>query len=97
VHLRELELSLRADSLWKGGISDNVSQCLAVRALSLARGLHEEVGSIPFRLVLGEHLALGVVADVANVYIASNVELGRAELRHDGGGYGRNGVSTKCR
>ena len=40
---------------------------------------------VPFRLILRVHLPLCVVADVANLRKASNVELGRAELRHDGG------------
>ena len=40
---------------------------------------------IPFGLILRVHLPLCVVADVANLRKASNVELGRAELRHDGG------------
>lgn len=41
---------------------------------------------IPLGLILRVHLPLCVVADVANLCKASNVELGRAELRHDGGG-----------
>ena len=39
---------------------------------------------VPFRLVLGEDLALRVVADVTNLGEAANIELCGAELRHDG-------------
>jgi hypothetical protein len=41
VHLRELELGLRADSLWQSGIADNVSEGLSVSSSVLAR--HEGV------------------------------------------------------
>ena len=40
----------------------------------------------PLRLVLGIHLALGVVANVADLGEAANVQLGCTELRHGGGG-----------
>jgi hypothetical protein len=46
--------------------------------------VREEDGRIPFWLILHEHLSLGVVADVTDVDETSNVELGRAELRHGG-------------
>jgi hypothetical protein len=39
---------------------------------------------IPFWLIFHVHLPLGVVTDIANVDITPQVELYRAELRHDG-------------
>jgi hypothetical protein len=84
VHLRELQLCLGADSLWKRRVSDNVSQCLSLSAL-VAGCVADAAWCIPFWLVLHVRLPLGVVADVANVHITPNVELLRcAELRHDG-------------
>jgi len=50
--------------------------------ISYAR--HEEVGRIPFWLIFHVDLALGVVANISDIRKASNVELCRAELRHDG-------------
>jgi hypothetical protein len=97
VHLRELNLGLGADSLREGCVSDNVAQCLSVSALVISRCLHEEVGRKPFRLVFREDLPLGVVANVADINITSNIELGCAELRHDGGGCGCSGAFAKCR
>ena len=40
---------------------------------------------IPFRLVFSKDLALCVIANVADLGEAANVELCGAELRHDGG------------
>lgn len=37
--------------------------------------LSEEVGRIPFWLILHVHLAFGVVANVTDVYIGADVEL----------------------
>lgn len=47
-------------------------------------GRHEEAcAGIPFGLVLREDLALRVVANVADIGEAANVELCGAELGHD--------------
>lgn len=43
----------------------------------------EAYARIPLRLVLCEHLALRVIADVTDVGVAANVELCGAELGHD--------------
>jgi hypothetical protein len=48
---------------------------------------------VPFRLVLGEHLPLGVITDVADLCKASNIEFCRAELRHNGAWCVNNPVS----
>lgn len=95
VHLRELELSLRADSLRKGGIADQVSQSLSVSSSVVARWEHQVQRRMPFWLILRVHLPLGVVADIANLGETSNVQLGRAELRHAGGR--RNGLNVCAR
>jgi hypothetical protein len=84
MHLRELELSLRADPLRERRVADDVAEGLSVGALGVDCLPWEEVGHIPLGLVLHEHLSLGVVANVADVDVTSNVELGRTELRHDG-------------
>jgi hypothetical protein len=84
VHLRELELGLRADSLRECRVADDVAEGLSAGALGVDSLSCEEVGRIPLGLVLHEHLPLGVVANIADVDVASNVELGRAELRHVG-------------
>lgn len=44
--------------------------------------------SVPFWLVLGEYFSLGVVADDFDVDEAAQIELLRAEHRHDGCGCG---------
>lgn len=41
---------------------------------------------VPLRLIFGKDLALRVIADVANVHIAPDIELLRTEHGHDGGG-----------
>ena len=46
--------------------------------------LCEEVGGIPFWLIFHVDLALGVVANIADLREASDVEFCRAKLRHDG-------------
>jgi hypothetical protein len=51
----------------------------------------EEVGRIPFWLVLHVHLPLSVVANVADLGETANIELCRAKLRHDGGTVGAMG------
>jgi hypothetical protein len=85
VHLRELELRLRADSLRERRVANDVAESLSVGALGVDCLLCGEVGRIPLGLILREDLSLGVVTNVADVDVASNIELGRAELRHDGG------------
>lgn len=54
---------------------------------------------IPFRLVLSKDLALCVVANVADLDEASDIELGGAELRHNGGsGLGMGDeLAVRCR
>lgn len=46
------------------------------------------LGAVPLGLVLGEDLALGVVADDLDVDEAAEVELLGSEHGHDGGGGG---------
>lgn len=97
MHLRELQLCLRAYSLRERGISDDVSQGLSACALVLATIVVKKCDYMPLGLILHVHLPLGVVANIADLREASDVELRRAELRHDGDGGGRNAVSAKCR
>lgn len=52
--------------------------------MSISRPGRRERRRIPLRLELGKGLALGVVADVANVDEAAQVELLGPELRHGG-------------
>ena len=44
---------------------------------------------VPLGLKLGKDLALGVVANVADVDVTADIELFGAEHRHDGGLCGR--------
>lgn len=55
------------------------------------------LGSIPLWLILHVYLALGMVANIADLCEASNVELCCAELRHDGNGRGHDGLHVKYR
>lgn len=52
--------------------------------IMISYGRYEEVGCIPFWLIFHVDLALGVVANIADIREASNIELCCAELRHDG-------------
>ena len=74
-----------ADSLWERRVSDNVSQRLSV-SLSVVENKLSMLRCIPLWLIFRIHLALGVVANVADLREASDIELSRTELRHDGGG-----------
>lgn len=76
---------MRADSLWERRVSDNVSQRLSV-PLSVVESELSMSTCIPLWLIFRVHLPLGVVANVADLGEAPNVELSRTELRHDGGG-----------
>ncbi|KFZ01188.1 hypothetical protein V501_10163 [Pseudogymnoascus sp. VKM F-4519 (FW-2642)] len=96
-----LELCLGAHAAGEGGVADDVAEGLSVARelsaesnhpsilLSFDRGEEKEwAWSVPLRLVLGEDLALGVVADDLDVDEAAEVELLGAEHGHDGGGGG---------
>ena len=96
VHLRQLELGLRADALRERGVADNVAQRLSVWPfVSHCMDATRELRWAPLRLVLRVDLALGVVANVADLGKAPDVELGRTELRHDGGGWAQLAVSIQ--
>jgi hypothetical protein len=84
VHLGELELGLGADSLRERGVADDVPEGLPVPSLVVTCHVKMQ-RRIPFWLILAVRLPLRVVANVANLREASNVEFfGSAELRHDG-------------
>lgn len=53
--------------------------------------------ALPLRLIFREDLALRVVTNVTDLGEAADVELCRAELRHDGGsGIAMSGELTVC-
>lgn len=90
MHLRELELCLGAHTLRKRSIADDMTKSLPIRSqsqpLHMPKAFARTRPDSPLRLICGEHLALGVVANIADVDIAPDVKLLRAEHRHDGGG-----------
>ena len=99
MHLRQLELGLGADSVGEGSVANDVSERLPTHHPSSVTG--RSVGfvpgemRVPLRLVLHVHLPLGVVANVADLREASDVELLCAELRHVGGGGGVQSLETQ--
>jgi hypothetical protein len=103
VHLRQLQLRLCAHAGGERYIADDVAEGLSVaRNCQLSPGfIHRTVFRsiaarrkgywvlfVPLGLVLGEDLALGVVADDLDVDEAAEVELLGAEHGHDCGGGG---------
>lgn len=94
VHLGELELCLGTDTLRQCSVADHVAQSLSGRETESAlqsgqldarcdAALAGSCG-VPLRLKLGEDLALGVVANVADIDEAAQIEAGGSELRHGG-------------
>lgn len=93
MHLRELELRLRARSLWESGVADDVSQglpayaqCISIYARSCRPvtigGLWVGDPFVPFWLIALEDLALRVVADDLRIDKAAQIEPLRSKLRH---------------
>ena len=83
MHLGELELGLSAHPLWKRSVADDISKRLSaftkkkvINQPSSKLFLQTDEGvcdSVPLRLVLLKHLALGVVANHAGVDEARKV------------------------
>ena len=89
---------MRADTLREGGIADQVAECLstqsrlaaerkwiALRIRSSPVPRNKSKSAVPFRLEFRVHFALGVIANVADVDIAPEIELLCTEMSHDGG------------
>ena len=85
MHLRKLNLCLCAHTLGKRGITDDVAERLPGSCQSNSF-LSPKSGVLPFRLVLRENLPLRMIANVADLGEAANIERLRSELRHVGDG-----------
>jgi hypothetical protein len=92
VHLCELDLGLRADTLWEGRVANEVSESLpnyiisldgwpcVVSATEWSTLWYFEKKRVPLWLVLGEDLPFCVIANIADVDVTAKIELLCAEL-----------------